>query len=369
MNTSAAARSASVRPPDAGQSLAGQGHRAGAIAATAAAAPAAGPPAFASAMPGRGGHGLRLAGPSTATTSAATTAGAGALGLLVRHFGHRQVLAVVGDAAPGARALLDARELDDVGEQVGDLDEVGAGVAAEADDLDADALLLDGADGRGEVAVAGHDDGDVEVPGGLHHVDDELDVEVRLDLAVAVLADVLAHDLVVAAAQEVVEVALVLVVRIEAGIGVGAHEVAARGGRLEQRDVVDVHAGGLGRIEDVRHVYEDGDVLAHRYSLGLGVPSGRRDHAARRDGHEGRRAAAPAAVTVRCSRGPAGAEPESFQARPLHRIVRLDRLDDGAALVAGRSKQLLDEGFGDAIGVVAGIDDQEVDGPDDSRRR
>ncbi len=139
----------------------------------------------------------------------------------------------------------------------------------------ADAHLLDGPDGRREVAVAGHDDRDVEVPGGLHHVDDELDVEVRLDLAVAVLADVLADDLVVAAAQEVVEVALVLVVGIEAGVGVRAHEVAAGRGRLQQRDVIDVHAGRLGRIEDVRHVHEDGDVLAHADSLGLGVrPAG-----------------------------------------------------------------------------------------------
>ena len=100
------------------------------------------------------------------------------------------------------------------------------GVAAEADDLDADAHLLDGADGRGEVAVAGHDDGDVEVPGRLHHVDDELDVEVRLDLAVAVLADVLADDLVAVAAQEVVELALVLVLRVQPRVRVGAHEVA-----------------------------------------------------------------------------------------------------------------------------------------------
>ena len=128
---------------------------------------------------------------------------------------------------PERGALLDPGELDDVGEQVGDLDEVRAGVAAEADDLDADALLLDRADGRREVAVAGDDDRDVQVPGRLHHVDDELDVEVGLDLAVAVLADVLADDLVVAAAQEVVEVALVLVVRVEPRIGVGAHEIAA----------------------------------------------------------------------------------------------------------------------------------------------
>ena len=76
-------------------------------------------------------------------------------------------------------------------------------------------------------------------------------------------ADVLADDLVVAPAQEIVEVALVLVVRGEARISVGAHEVAPGRSRLEERDVIDVHAGGLGRIEDVRHVHEDGDVLAH----------------------------------------------------------------------------------------------------------
>ena len=127
----------------------------------------------------------------------------------------------------------------------------------------ADAHLLDGADGRREVAVARHDDRDVQVAGRLHQVDDELDVEVRLDLAVAVLADVLADDLVVVPRQERVELALVLVVRVQPGVGVGAHEIAPGGGRLQQRDVVDVHAGRLGRVEDVRHVHEDGDVLAH----------------------------------------------------------------------------------------------------------
>ena len=68
---------------------------------------------------------------------AATATGAGALGLLVGDLGHRQVVLVLGDPAAGARrALLDLGDLGDVGEQVGDLDEVGAGVAAEADDLD-----------------------------------------------------------------------------------------------------------------------------------------------------------------------------------------------------------------------------------------
>ena len=96
----------------------------------------------------------------------------------------------------------------------------------------ADAHLLDGADGRREVAVAGHDDRDVQVPGGLHHVDDELDVEVRLDLAVAVFADVLADDLVAVAAQEVMEVPLVLVVGVEPRIRIRAHDVATGSGRL-----------------------------------------------------------------------------------------------------------------------------------------
>ena len=218
---------------------------------------------------------LGLTGSSAATAATAAATAAGALGLLVGNLGHRQVRIVVGDAASRARALLDPGQLDDVGELVGDLDEVGARVATEADDLDADALLLDRPDRRGEVAVTGHHDGDVEVPGRLHHVDDELDVEVRLDLAVAVLADVLAHDLVVAPAQEVVEVALVLVVRVEARVGIRPHEIAAGRGRLEQRDVVDVHAGRLGRIEDVRHVHEDGDVLAHSDSLVLSIrPAG-----------------------------------------------------------------------------------------------
>src|SRR4029077_11780274 len=201
---------------------------------------------------------------ATATTAAATTTGTGPLGLLVRDFGHRQVCVVVRPAPARARSLLDAGELRDVGEQVGDLDQVGAGVAPEADDLAADAHLLDGADGGREVAVTGHDDRDVEVPGGLHHVHDELDIEVRLDLAVAVLADVLADDLVAVATQEVVEVALVLVIGIQACVCVCANQVAPGGGGLEHGHVIDVHAGRLGRVKDVRHIYEDGDVLAQR---------------------------------------------------------------------------------------------------------
>ncbi len=100
-----------------------------------------------------------------------------------------------------------------------------------------------------------------------HHVDDQLDVEVRLDAAIAVLADVLADHLVPGAGKEGVELALVLVLRVEAGVGVRANEIAAGGGGLEQGDVIDVHPGRLGGVEDVGNVHEDGHVLAHERLL------------------------------------------------------------------------------------------------------
>ena len=64
--------------------------------------------------------------------------------------------------------------------------------------------------------------------GHAHHVHHELDVQVRLDAPVTVLADVLAHDLVAAAAQEGVELALVLVLGIQPGVGVRADEDRVR---------------------------------------------------------------------------------------------------------------------------------------------
>src|ERR1035437_6524728 len=67
------------------------------------------------------------------------------------------------------------------------------------------------------------------------------------------------------------EVALVFVLGIETGVGVGADEITSGDRRLEQRDVVDVCTGRLCCIEDVRHVYEDGDVFAHERLLGLSV--------------------------------------------------------------------------------------------------
>jgi hypothetical protein len=109
-------------------------------------------------------------------------------------------------------------------------------------------------------AVARHDDGDVEVARGLHQVDHELDVEVGLTLLVAVLADVLLTTLYWL--RRGTGGSCAGFVR-RARYGIRADEIASGGGRLQQRDVVDVHAGRLGRVEDVRHVYEDGDVLAH----------------------------------------------------------------------------------------------------------
>ena len=114
-----------------------------------------------------------------------------------------------------------------------------------------------------EVSVAGDDDGDVDVLRHAHHVDDQLDVQVRLDAAVAVLADVLADHLVAGPRKEGMELALVLVLRVQPGVCVRADEVSSGGRRLQQCDVVDVHAGRLGRVEDVGHVNEDGHVLAH----------------------------------------------------------------------------------------------------------
>ena len=201
-------------------------------------------------------------GPASAASAASSAAAT--LGLLVRDFGHGKVFVVAGDPATGARGVvIDSGHLGNVVEGVGNLDQVGAGVAPEADHFDADAHFLDRTNGRRKVAVATHDDRDVQVPSGLHHVDDKFDVEVCLDLAVAVLANVLADDLVAVTGKERMEVALILVVGIEAGVGICPDEVSARDCRFEQRHVVDVRAGCLGRVEDVRHVYKDGDIFTH----------------------------------------------------------------------------------------------------------
>ena len=226
------------------------------------------------------------------------------------------------------------------------------------DDLDAHAHLLDGTDGRSEVAVARHDDRDVEVPGGLHHVDDELDVEVRLDLAVAVLPDVLAHDLVAAPAEEVVEVPLVLVVRVEARVRVCANEVATRAPRLQQRDVVDVHTGRLGRVEDVRNVNEDGDVLAHPVSY----LSRRWRRTAARVGFIS--APAPCGIHGAPEDRLSVDESLALPARVFRRIVRLRRLDRRTSLVGRRSEALLDEAVAHGFRFARRVDDEQVDGSD-----
>ena len=51
----------------------------------------------------------------------------------------------------------------------------------------------------------------------------------------------------------------------------------------------------------------------------------------------------------------------TFPTGPLRCVLRQRRLDDAAALVLCRPDDLLEEGVGDAIDVVIGIDHEEVD--------
>ena len=256
-------------------------------------------------------------GPTATAATTATTAATGALGLLLGDLGHRQVLLVVRRRG-GPNAWSSCRRV-----AIWVMSVNRSATSIRSDDVLPRKLMTSHRTpiswtarmARGEVAVARHDDGDVEVARGLHQVDDELDVEVRLDLAVAVLADVLADDLVLVAREELVEVALVLVVRVEPGIGIRADEIASGGGRLQQRDVVDVHAGRLGRVEDVRHVHEDGDVLAHSDSYGGGAvrPSRPPGALGSAGGRTGRRDGAP-------ERWPGGGEPGPLEAGEVRGI-------------------------------------------------
>ena len=91
---------------------------------------------------------------------------------------------------------------------------------------------------------------------------------------------------------------------------------------------------------------------------------GRRGDAARSGAHVVRRAAEPAAATVLKMRGPASPKPIRCQRSRAASSVGPFGLDDGAALVAGRPEQLLEERLGDPVRVVLRVDDQEVDGAD-----
>src|SRR5215207_7157173 len=57
-------------------------------------------------------------------------------------------------------------------------------------------------------------------------------------------------------------------------------------------------------------------------------------------------------------------EPLRRPAADRRRIVRAGCLHQGAALVAGRADDLLEEGVRHSVGVMVGIDDQKVDGAD-----
>ena len=104
------------------------------------------------------------------------------------------------------------------------------------------------------------DDVQAIVLGALNEINDELDVEIRLEATVAILANILADNLVVVAREEVVEGLLVLVVWIKTGVGVGANEIAVCRKGLEERDVIDVYAYSLCCIKDVCDVYENCDI-------------------------------------------------------------------------------------------------------------
>jgi hypothetical protein len=56
----------------------------------------------------------------------------------------------------------------------------------------------------------------------------------------------------------------------------------------------------------------------------------------------------------------------TFPAGPLRWVVRQRRLDDAAAFVLCRPDDLLEERVGDAIGVVIGIDHEQVDRSDEA---
>lgn len=59
-------------------------------------------------------------------------------------------------------------------------------------------------------------------------------------------------------------------------------------------------------------------------------------------------------------------ETVTLPAGPLRRVVCEGRLDDAATLVLGRPDDLLEKRVGHAIGIMPGIDDQEVHGADEA---
>ncbi len=161
----------------------------------------------------------------------------------------------------------DVDDLHDVDELICHGDEVARRVGPEADHLAAHPHVLQGTDRGGEVAVAGHDDRDVHAVLEPEEVDDQLDVEVRLHPAIAELADVLVNDLVAVLREEVDELPLVLVFRVQPGIGIGANQVAPLGRVLEEGDVIDVDVLASSRVVHVGDVNEHRHVLAHGRAL------------------------------------------------------------------------------------------------------
>ena len=74
-----------------------------------------------------------------------------------------------------------------------------------------------------KVSVSGDHNGNVKLWRKAHKVNHKLNVEVGLEATVAILANILAHNLVVVAIQEVMERLLILVIWIESGVRIGAN--------------------------------------------------------------------------------------------------------------------------------------------------
>ena len=148
-----------------------------------------------------------------------------------------------------------------IDEAVGDVDQVGGGLARRRRHLHAQAGALRGVDQADEVAVAADDDRHVDVRRLRQQVDRQLHVEVGLRRAVVVAAQQLGPHAEPVAAEPGDEAVAVLVVRRHPQIRVGPLEAPLADQELEQPRIVDADAHVLGREVEVRHVEEDGDPI------------------------------------------------------------------------------------------------------------
>jgi hypothetical protein len=122
-----------------------------------------------------------------------------------------------------------------------------------------------------KVSVSRDHNGNVKLWRKAHKVNHEFNVEVRLEATVAILANILADNLIVVSVKEVMERLLILVIRIKSGVRVCANQIAVCGDGLEERDVINVNSGRLGCVKDVCDVNEYCDVTTHGVCTSLSV--------------------------------------------------------------------------------------------------